>query len=213
MSITLDDLEELEAMSDFSASSDSEEAHSATGSDAGSGFDSESDGDSAESSDADDEDELDGGGDDSTSESDGDGDATMGSAGSGASGDGDWAQSSDDDNSEVRDSDSSEEGTDTAAQIVDDESIVRLNSMERDTGKVSADQAIHILAQTPFTRSEGEMEELLEWVLSVRFFQENARSSFVRDSPPARARLYLQFPAAVSSPALCGRCAGRYARR
>jgi hypothetical protein len=228
MSISLDDLEELEAMSDFSASSDSEEAQSTTSSDANSDFGGEGDGDSTESSDDDDPEEDD---DDSTSGSDedeDDADAAAGSAGPGESGesDGDWVQSSDEDSSVASRTAavSREEGSNAAVHSAEfaqaamgkhvvDESSVRLDPMEQGVGEVSSDQAIRILAKTPFARSEGEMGELLEWVLSVRFFQENARSSFVRCIPPAKAHIHALDRAATSSPVPCCRCAGRYAER
>ena len=49
---------------------------------------------------------------------------------------------------------------------------------------VAPDQAMKVLAKNTFARSEADMAVLLEWVLSVKFFQENARSSFVSLSFP-----------------------------
>ena len=191
MSITLDDLEELEAMSDFSdsmESSDAEEDHeqlSAASSDARSEFSAESTGTSAQS---DDEyrSDLDSA---SYSSEDGD-DAMTGHAASEASGGGS-ASSSDgsasDSNDDVGDgsADGTAVGVDSRAAS-DTQKQLAPQSHERPQypePEVSSDCAIRILAQTPFARSEADMDQLLEWVLSVKFFQDNARSSFVRDCP------------------------------
>lgn len=193
MSIALGDLEELEAMSDFSASS--EGAHSERRYGTGSATSSDFSGDS-ESSDDDGGAKTRG----STPNSyDNDGEGSVGSEESDASGE--LAESSDDDADEDRDnsSDSSEDDDDAAmSTVASAQSDVRkhvaiqsikgaahANQASRD---VSSDQAIQILSKNTFARSDADAEALLEWVLSVRFFQENARSSFVRNSLTIRTR-------------------------
>ena len=47
-------------------------------------------------------------------------------------------------------------------------------------GQTLALRAAQHLAKQPLQRTGADLDELLEWVLSVRFFRDNARSSFMR---------------------------------
>lgn len=184
MSMTLDDLEELEAMSefsDFSGSSESGSDHAewATGSSSinSSGSDSEA----------------------RDSESDSDVDASNTAAGDAEAADsayfaGRRADYDSDGDSVFTDSE------DTGGAVGDvagpaksgvqmqmmDEAVRQRNHVKPNSVEVTSDHAIEILAKTPFARSKLETDRLLEWVLSVRFFQESARSSFVREYPSSR---------------------------
>lgn len=195
MSIALGDLEELEAMSDFSDVSDSEEARSehqyGTGSTTGSDF----------SGDSESSDDGGGGGDDdgkvrgSTPVSyENDGEGSAGSEESGESGEsagssddysdedrGNSSYSNEDDGDAVMSAFASSAQPDVRKQAVN-QSIKGPDHINPAARDVSSDQAIQILSKRTFARSDADAEQLLEWVLSVRFFQENARSSFVRDS-------------------------------